>query len=70
MQRSKSGNPPRVVTTAGAWEMVVRNGSCDGVVSVGDAGPDLNSSHRIKIEGQTATAGLVPTSTNHFRSGC
>ena len=68
MQYPRQGAPAGVVTEPAAWEMVVPNGSYDVVVSVGDAGSDLNSSHRINVEGSATIANFVPTSANHFRS--
>lgn len=68
MQWPTSGNPAGVVTTAAAWEMAVPNGDYDVTVSAGDAGPDLNSSHRINVEGVAAINGFVPTAADHFQS--
>ena len=58
--------PPGAVTIPGSWEMTVPSGMYEVVVSVGDPGPDLNSSHRIAIEGQSAITGFIPTSTTKF----
>lgn len=41
------------------------NGSYSVTVSVGDA-ITSDSTHRIRIEGQAAIAGFVPTSSNRF----
>jgi hypothetical protein len=54
------------VTTPGAWEASVANGSYTVTVAVGDAGSYFDSSHRINVEGTTAVANFVPTSATHF----
>jgi len=60
--------PPGVVTIPAAWELAVPPGSYRVVVSVGDAGPDLSSQHRINVEGQTVISNFTPTSANQFAS--
>jgi N-acetylneuraminic acid mutarotase len=54
------------VTTPGAWECSVANGSYTVTVAVGDASNYVDSSHEINVEGTTAIANFVPTSTTHF----
>jgi hypothetical protein len=54
------------VTTPGAWECSVANGSYTVTVAVGDAGNFFDSSHRINVEGTTAIPNFVPTSATHF----
>ena len=58
--------PPGAVTVDAAWELALPTGDYEVVVSVGDPGPDLDSSHRINIEGQSAISGFVPTASNRF----
>ena len=52
--------------TPAAWEAVVPNGTYEVTVSVGDAGPYYDSTHRIRLEGAVAIAGFVPASANRF----
>jgi N-acetylneuraminic acid mutarotase len=54
------------VATPAAWECSVANGSYTVTVAVGDAGNFFDSSHRINVEGTTAIANFVPTSSTHF----
>ncbi|MDN5855700.1 MAG: Ig-like domain-containing protein, partial [Actinomycetia bacterium] len=49
------------VQTPGYWEMAVPDGTYDVEVSVGDAGPTVDSEHWINLEGQNAIAAFVPT---------
>ncbi|MGI8730620.1 MAG: hypothetical protein ACR2LK_11635, partial [Solirubrobacteraceae bacterium] len=51
--------------TPAAWEMVVPNGSYAVTLSVGDAS-FLDSTHRIRIEGDVAIDAFVPTSSTRF----
>jgi autotransporter family porin len=56
---------PAAVRAPAAWELSVPNGSYVVTVSVGDEWSS-DSTHRIRVEGQVAIAGFVPTSTTHF----
>ena len=65
MQYPASVASSTAVRTPAAWELAVPNGSYTVTVSVGDANA-IDSSHRIRVEGQVAIAGFAPTSSNRF----
>ena len=65
MQYPSSVSSSTAVRTPAAWELAVANGSYSVTVSVGDANA-VDSTHRIRVEGQVAIAGFVPTSSNRF----
>ena len=56
------------VTIPAAWELKVPDGDYTVVVSVGDAAGNVDSTHRINLEGQIAINDFAPTSTNKFQS--
>jgi len=56
---------PAAVRTPAAWELSVPNGSYVVTVSVGDQWTS-DSTHRVRVEGQVAIAGFVPTSATRF----
>ena len=66
--RSPTASNSTAVKTPAAWELAVPEGDYTVLVSVGDAGPWVDSVHQINVEGQPAVAGFVPTSTNRFAS--
>ena len=65
MQYPASVSSPTAVKTPAAWELVVPDGSYSVTVSAGDANA-IDSTHRIRVEGQVAIAAFVPTSATRF----
>jgi Kelch motif len=51
------------VAAPGAWELAVPNGTYTVAVAVGDDS-STDSTHQIQVEGQTAIAAFVPTTSN------
>ena len=73
MQYPANGSNPRLVNTAGAFEVSLPCDNYQVTVSVGDAAwsslkrkPGEVSTHRINIEGQNVIAGFVPNDSNKF----
>lgn len=66
MQYPSSGGSATAVRTPAAWEAAVANGTYEVTVSVGDAAANLDSTHRIRLEGAGALAGFTPTSADRF----
>ncbi|XVV15435.1 Ig-like domain-containing protein [Actinoplanes sp. CA-131856] len=56
------------VTTEGAWEYAVPNGTYQVTVSVGDQ-PPYDSRHTIRVEGVPAVDGFVSTASAEYRQG-
>ena len=52
--------------TEGAWEIAVPSGTYAVTVALGDGGAAVDSTHRIRVEGQVAVAGFVPTTATKF----
>ncbi|MEO6220852.1 MAG: Ig-like domain-containing protein [Ginsengibacter sp.] len=69
LMHMQAGDVPSTSLTniEGIWEAQVANGNYDVTVSVGD-GSYTNSTHSINVEGVSAIAGFVPTSTQKFKS--
>ncbi|GGL95159.1 hypothetical protein GCM10011594_13590 [Nakamurella endophytica] len=55
-------------TGPGAWEYTVPNGTYVVTVGVGDSG-FTDSTHTVRVEGQTAVNGFVPTTATPFTTG-
>jgi uncharacterized repeat protein (TIGR01451 family) len=58
------------VTTPGAWETQVANGTYTVTVSAGDSDATvLNSTHQVNVEGETAISCVTPTAAQPFAAG-
>ena len=66
MQYPQAVSSSTAVKIAAAWEAAVPEGTYEVTVGVGDAAAIYDSTHRIRIEGEVAIVGFVPTSGNRF----
>jgi fibronectin type 3 domain-containing protein/N-acetylneuraminic acid mutarotase len=57
------------ITSPGAWEAALPNGSYTVSVTVGDAGTPSDSVHRIDVEGKSAVYNFIPSSAGKWATG-
>ncbi len=66
VQYPQGATSTSAVRTPAAWEAAVPNGRYDVTMSMGDADPNYDSTHRIRVEAVLAVSGFVPTSAGRF----